>query len=188
MSVFWIILKLAQSSTGDDRSVFAVFICAVHITWLLWFSCDPPTCVCLCVQRILRVLWKECRNVSLQIRKPCFNPSVWRSDEVLAVCLGPPVLLLLFFHWHHLSIFLSYPSQTREKRSARPVCRSFGSREKSEHRRVVLVLEQERWWWGRWRSQLMALASAKSPRLTALPSLVVYSFLYQCISEPVFNH
>lgn len=32
MSVFWIILKVAQSSTGDDQSVFAVFICAVHIT------------------------------------------------------------------------------------------------------------------------------------------------------------
>lgn len=168
------------------------------------FSRDPPNCRCFCVQSNCTVLWKECWNVSSQIWKPCFNPSLWQSDEVLAVCLGPPVLLLLFFHWHHLStfptsspLFSSPLSQTREKRSARPVCRSSGCRETIEHRRVALAPEQERWWWGRWRSQQMAPASAKSPRQTVSPSLVVYFFyfLYLCVNlflttqvnkEPIF--
>lgn len=85
-------------------------VCAVCVTWRLWPGGEPPTCrcVCVCVQRNSTVLWKERWNVSPQIWKPCFNPSLWQSDEVLAVCLGPLVLLLLlllFFHWHHLSTF-----------------------------------------------------------------------------------
>lgn len=34
-------------------------VCAVHITWQPWLSCDPPTCGCLCTQRNFTVLWKE---------------------------------------------------------------------------------------------------------------------------------
>lgn len=183
----WTWHSLPQGTIGVCLLSLIWDVCAVHITWQLWLGCEPPTCGCLCVQRNFTVLWKECWNVSLQIWKPCFNPSLWQSDEVLAVCLGP--LVLLFFHWHHLSTFstispsllssplLLTPPQTREKRSARPVCRSSGSREKSEPRKVTLGSEQERWWWGRWRSLQMAPASARSPRQTASPSLVVFSFL-----------
>lgn len=108
---------------------FAVCICSLwSVVFVQNVLCDsfglavkPPTCGCLCAQNNFTVPWKEFLNISPQIWKPSFNPTLWQSDEVLSAYLGPLVLLLLFFHWHHLSTFpvsspiLSCPPDQREK-------------------------------------------------------------------------
>lgn len=92
---------------GMDRVCLCSLICgvcAVDITRQLWLGCQPPTCGRLCAQRNFTVLWKESWNVLPRFGKAHFNPSLWQSDEVLSACLGP-LVLLLFFHWHHSSTF-----------------------------------------------------------------------------------
>ena len=82
-----------------------------------------------------------------------------------------------FFHSLTLALLPSPPPQTREKRNARHVCRSYGSREKNERRNLALGPELERWQWAKWRRQQMVQRSAKSPRQIASHSRVFLLFL-----------
>lgn len=112
LSVFWTLLNLAQPSIEDGQSVFALFdlwcLCSTYYLTALAQLRASHVWVLVCSEEFYGTMEKESWNVSLQIWKPCFNPSLWQSDEVLSVCLGPFVLLLLlFFHLHHLSTSLS---------------------------------------------------------------------------------
>lgn len=119
----------AAVNRGRSECVCCLWSVMVHIAWQLWLSCKPPTCRRFTVERNFAVLWKESWNVLPQIWKLHLNPSLWQSDEVLSVCLGPLVLLLLFFHWHHLpsppcalsplTSFSSTPDQREKEREVR---------------------------------------------------------------------
>lgn len=116
------------TATSAGTSVFDIAVCICSL-WSVVFAQNilfdsfglpvkTPTCGCLCAQKPFTVPWKEFSNILPQIWKASLNPPLWQSDEVLSAYLGPLVLLLLllFFHWHHLStIPLSSPPDQREK-------------------------------------------------------------------------
>lgn len=172
-------------------SVFAKFgtvFCSAFALFDLWYlrrtlfdsfcmaAKSPVVCV---LWEIYQHCGKTREMCCSLIWKPRLNPSLQESDEVLSACLGTLGLRLLPTLFPITSSVVScLPPQTREKRSARLGCRSCGSREKSKRRKVVQDPELERWWSGRWRSQQMVPLWAKSPRQTALHSLVVYSLSF----------
>lgn len=96
---------------------------------------------------------------------------LWQSDEALAVCFRTP-FSSPNFSTDIICLLCSLPLQIREKKSARPVCKSYGSRGKSGPIRAAPVPEQARRWWGRWRSQQMAPALLRSLKRTAWHTLV----------------
>ena len=116
----------------------------------------PPAGVCV-FRGILRYCGKNAEMYRLKFGSPVLirlcgsQMRCWQF-----VCPPPPPLFPLTssLHFVHLLCSSSFsssssssssPPQTKEKRSARPVCRSSGSREMSERRRVARGSDQERW-------------------------------------------